>query len=639
MRRRVGAALAAVLVVASAPAALAQEAGTLQVESIDTDSYPTVTVTVTAPRLLVGQDLPEEAFQITENGQPREITVRRLPSDQLEILLLIDTSGSMVGSPLAAAKLAAVTFVEQMPPGTHVGVIGFGSTPTLASPFSTNLADKGEAIEALRAGGDTALYDALLMAVEQFSDDSSARRSLVVLSDGKDTASSGTLDEAIAELGPLGVRVYGVALQSPESDSEPLAKLAEATGARVVPADDPNALAGIYQQIASELVNQYELAFTSEARGPAQLGISLIYAGVITQAVRTVLLPAPVPSPTTTPAPEPRPAVTEPETVVVDEPAAASSPWPLFSGATAFFLALTTLLLLVFVRQRPSVQLGTETQMKTGQRRRRTKISRVTNSAIFVVERTLKRRGKDRTLNEALEGAGVLLRPAEFVVLVASAAITAAAIGTLLAGKLLGFLFAAGALAGSRVYLSIRTTRRRAAFAEQLGDTLQLLAGTLRSGYGVVQAIDILAQETDPPTSDEFRRVVLEARLGRDFIDSLHAMADRLRSEDFEWVTEAIEINREVGGDLAKVLDAVAGTIRDRDQIRRHVKALSAEGRMSLIILVALPFALAAFITIVNPDYIAELFSSVAGKVMTVGGAVLIVIGTFWMRRVVNIEF
>ena len=639
MRRRVGAALAAVLVVASAPAALAQEAGTLQVESIDTDSYPTVTVTVTAPRLLVGQDLPEEAFQITENGQPREITVRRLPSDQLEILLLIDTSGSMVGSPLAAAKLAAVTFVEQMPPGTHVGVIGFGSTPTLASPFSTNLADKGEAIEALQAGGDTALYDALLMAVEQFSDDPSARRSLVVLSDGKDTASSGTLDEAIAELGPLGVRVYGVALQSPESDSEPLAKLAEATGARVVPADDPNALAGIYQQIASELVNQYELAFTSEARGPAQLGISLIYAGVITQAVRTVLLPAPVPSPTTTPAPEPRPAVTEPETVVVDEPAAASSPWPLFSGATAFFLALTTLLLLVFVRQRPSVQLGTETQMKTGQRRRRTKISRVTNSAIFVVERTLKRRGKDRTLNEALEGAGVLLRPAEFVVLVASAAITAAAIGTLLAGKLLGFLFAAGALAGSRVYLSIRTTRRRAAFAEQLGDTLQLLAGTLRSGYGVVQAIDILAQETDPPTSDEFRRVVLEARLGRDFIDSLHAMADRLRSEDFEWVTEAIEINREVGGDLAKVLDAVAGTIRDRDQIRRHVKALSAEGRMSLIILVALPFALAAFITIVNPDYIAELFSSVAGKVMTVGGAVLIVIGTFWMRRVVNIEF
>ncbi|MFQ5948249.1 MAG: VWA domain-containing protein [Acidimicrobiia bacterium] len=638
MSRLVTALIATTLALALAAVAAAAEGAPLEVEEINADSYPEVTVVVTAPRPLVGQDLPNQAFGITENGEPREITIRKLPSHQLEIVLLLDTSGSMSGAPLAAAKSAAVTFVQQMPPGTRVAVIGFGSTPVVASPFSTNVAGEEQAIQDLQARGETALYDALLVAVEQFSEDLGARRSIVLLSDGGDTVSSSTLDEAIAELQRVGVKVYGVELQSPESDSEKLARLAETTGGRLVPADDPDALAGIYQQIASELINQYELTFRSEARGPAELRISLSHAGVTAEAVRTVRLPAAVPSPEATPAAEPEPVVVEPEPTTLVEPTVASR-WPLFTGAAAFFLALAITLLLLFMPSKRPVRLAAQAKVGTGGRRRRTKLSRIAESAVFVVERALERQGRDRTLNSALERAGVALRPAEFVVLLACGAVTAMAIGTLLSGRLLGLLLAAVTLLGSRLALSIRASRRRAAFADQLGDTLQLLAGTLRSGYGVLQAIDILSQEAEPPTSEELRRVVLESRLGRDFIEGLHAMADRLGSQDFEWVTEAIDINREVGGDLAEVLDKVAATIRDRNQIRRQVKALSAEGRLSAIILLALPFVLAAYISIVNPDYFAELTTSVAGRVMMAAGGILMVIGTFWMRRVVNVEY
>ena len=184
-----------------------------------------------------------------------------------------------------------------------------------------------------------------------------------------------------------------------------------------------------------------------------------------------------------------------------------------------------------------------------------------------------------------------------------------------------------------------RAERRLAKFDSQLERTLPLMAGSLRAGYGIMQALDVVARESESPTAEEFRRLVMESRLGRDLGESLDAMAERVKSEDFNFVVQAIEIHREVGGDLAEVLDHVADTIRDRNRVRGQVRALSAEGRLSAGILFALPFVMCVVIQILNPVYFKELTSHTVGQVMLVFGLGLLIVGGLWMRRLVRLVF
>ena len=141
-----------------------------------------------------------------------------------------------------------------------------------------------------------------------------------------------------------------------------------------------------------------------------------------------------------------------------------------------------------------------------------------------------------------------------------------------------------------------------------------------------------MAREAPAPTGEEFRRVVLEIRLGRDLTDALHDMAGRVRTEDFRWVVQAIDIHREVGGDLAAILDTVGGTIRERNQLLRQVSALTAEGRLSAYILVALPFVLAFLLRMVNPGYF-SLLTHGPGLAMTGVGIVMLSAGALWFRK------
>ena len=127
--------------------------------------------------------------------------------------------------------------------------------------------------------------------------------------------------------------------------------------------------------------------------------------------------------------------------------------------------------------------------------------------------------------------------------------------------------------------------------------------------------------------------------LGRDLTEALRALAARVESDDFGWVVDAIEIHRQVGGDLAEILDAVSTTIRDRAQIQRRIKALSAEGRMSAGILLSLPFLVGIAITLTNPEYMSELTGSVVGKVMIATGVFLMFVGTGWMRRIIKLKY
>jgi tight adherence protein B len=238
-----------------------------------------------------------------------------------------------------------------------------------------------------------------------------------------------------------------------------------------------------------------------------------------------------------------------------------------------------------------------------------------------------------------LERAGLPLSAGEFLALTVGAAIAGGILGQLFLQNLLfALVIAAVGAFVPNVMLDVAIARRTARLHSQLADVVSLLASSLRAGHSFFQALDIVSKEIGEPAGPEFQRVMVEVRLGRSVQDALDAMAERVGSEDFKWAVLAVNIQREVGGNLAEILDIVAETVRERDTIRRQVKVLTAEGRLSVKILVALPFVVGLYCWKVNPDYMNLLFSTRLGWIFLGTGAALMALGIFWARKVVKID-
>jgi tight adherence protein B len=255
------------------------------------------------------------------------------------------------------------------------------------------------------------------------------------------------------------------------------------------------------------------------------------------------------------------------------------------------------------------------------------------------VEKVLVKRGRLAAGAAALEEAGMSTTLPNFVLAVGLWTVVGVVLGTLLVDIWLGLLMVVVVPSAARLLVKIRSGRRQAAFADQLDDSLQLMASSLRAGHSLLRAVDAVSQDAASPTAEEFARIVNETRVGRDLSDSLDEVAARMRSEDFTWVAQAIAIHREVGGNLAEVLDAVGHTIRERNAIRRQVKALSAEGKLSALVLGALPFAIIGFLAMTNPGYLHKFTESAMGYGMLAAVAVLMLMGGFWLKKTVAIKF
>ena len=264
-------------------------------------------------------------------------------------------------------------------------------------------------------------------------------------------------------------------------------------------------------------------------------------------------------------------------------------------------------------------------------------LTRAATAATEAIDTLLRRRGT--TGAGQLERAGIRMGLQDYVFLVDVASIVAFALGLILIGPLMAVFLALLAPTGAYVLLQLLAARRRAKFADQLDDSLQLMASSLRAGHSMLQALASVAREAEEPASEEFSRIINETRVGRDLGSALEETANRMGSQDFVWVTQAIAINREVGGNLAEVLDAVGHTIRERNQIRRQVAALAAEGKLSAYILMALPFGIGGFLFISNPSYIGVLIQSPLGWGMIAAGVVMLTIGGIWLSKVVRIKF
>ena len=320
------------------------------------------------------------------------------------------------------------------------------------------------------------------------------------------------------------------------------------------------------------------------------------------------------------------------------------SSWVAYVFAALVFLALAAMVLIfTWPRQLPTRRIKQVAYFRQG-RSRPTKLdsgspaTAIARTALAATATVVRSGGMEERIALRLERAGMRMQPPEWVLLRVLATIGGGialfiALGPpgALLGLVLGFL-------ATVLYQSARVDRREGRFSDQLPDALQLVIGSLKSGFALPQALDALVSESPEPIRSEFGRALAEHRLGADLADALERVAQRTGSKDLVWVVMCIRIQREVGGNLAEVLQTTVDTMRERARLRRHVRSLSAEGRLSAWVLIALPLALALFMFVFRRSYMTPLVTDPTGVTMLVAGSLLFVAGIIWLIRVIKVE-
>src|SRR5436190_742264 len=189
-----------------------------------------------------------------------------------------------------------------------------------------------------------------------------------------------------------------------------------------------------------------------------------------------------------------------------------------------------------------------------------------------------------------------------------------------------------------RGYIKRRVSRKRGQFAEQLPDNLQVLASAMRAGHSFIGALSVVVDDAPEPSRSEFRRVIADEQLGVPLEDALHVVVERMESRELEQVALVAAVQRNSGGNTAEVLDRVTETIRERFELRRMVKTLTAQGRLSRWIVSLLPVFLLTVITLINPGYMHVLFASGGGRLALAFAGLMVIAGSFVIKRIVNIK-
>ena len=642
--------LAVLAVLVPSSLAMAQTEAAMEIVDINTERYDLngSTTMVVEFRNLDGELDPDQLV-VTANGQPVQLVgVDPLGQTQepVGIVLVIDVSGSMEGAPMEAAKAAAANFVSQKRPGDFIALVTFGDTVQTVSGFTTDIEALNARIAELEASGETAFNDGVIQGINLFeqSNASALRRNIIVLSDGTDTASVTTTDDVLAAINNPNnpVRVFGVALASPEFQPDAVQQVAEAGEGLFLSTSDPAELAALYGQIQREIGNLLVVRLGSPVFDAGPVEFSVTYAGL--SAVETVDVSGFVT--TTVPAPSTTVTFETAETFVVRSSLPISSSSLLGLAALGLGAAIGLFIYILFGRGGEDAGSVFKRRLEAYGRRGATEekkslFDRIPLLRLFSqkAEEEVRRRGLLSGVNSALEQANIPLSAGEAVAGGFGLAAVVGVLAALFTGNPImgGVFFAFGILIviGLLNFLGSREKRR---FENQLPDTLTLISTSLRAGYSLLQAVEAVAAEAPNPTAREFGRAIVEARLGRQVVAALQGITTRTQSQDFEWAVMAIEIQREVGGNLAEVLQTVSETMRQRNRLKGEIRALTAEGRISAIVLGILPFAMGGFLYASNPEYIKTLFETTFGIVALIAGGLLMIGGGLWLRKIVDIE-
>ena len=626
MKRRAG--LAALVVLALSASLASAATQPLQITGLDTSRQPLIAFSVHVPAGIAGKGTP--AFSVTENGHPISGLSISDPNKGANILAALDVSRSMRGKPLAQALAAARTFASTKQPIDQFSVLSFGDQVSAASPLTTDPTSIAAALRevTLASKQGTSLYDGLIDGIRALADAGSGRRVLVVLTDGDDTSSKSTAAQVIAAAHASDVSIYAIALKSSTFRPVILRRITTSTGGGLFQAG-AGEIKSVYREIGRDLHSTYLLEYTSSL--PAKK-ISLAVS-------------APGASSTTT--------------SFVSEGAKIVAPPKLNSNVSTFtdtrfanlFLALAIgvlALLGALLLFRPSsehrlakrIEGYAQVSAKVTERADGESRSPLFQQLLVATERALGRLKYWKRVGFLLQQADLPLRAAELFYIQLGAAAVLGILSTLIGVPVFVSLIAFGAgLLVPHLYVARKAGKRLKKFEAQLPDTLVAVAASLRAGHSFAQAMSTIVKDGGEPAAKEFARVETETRLGRSTDDALQAMAERLASRNFEFVVLAVNIQRQVGGSLAEILDMVADTVREREQFSRKVRALTAMGRASAYVLVAMPFFIGLALAAINYTYIKPLFTTGAGHIMFGTGLALIGIGTLILRKMVNFRY
>ncbi|GAA4095398.1 type II secretion system F family protein [Nocardioides kongjuensis] len=635
----VGPVIALFVVLAGAPA-YAEDGGIAHVEStgdgirilVDVPSGSQVDLAgVTAT--LDGTALDASASHTTSESAVRRTTV-----------LAIDTSNSMrKQGRFEAAQKAASTYLDTVPDDVEVGIVTFDSTVDVALEPTTDRAAARTVIDGLSLQRNTLLYDGIIAATDVAGD--SGQRSMLLLSDGADAGSTASIEDAVAAIKDAGTRVTIVGLDLAEDQLTPLRTIADSGKGEVITSSGA-ALAAAFAEQAEALADQVLVTaplpdgFSAKV---ATVEVSLPTSDGTAVVARSL---ATIEAASTPGAAAPLPTIADPDTGFT------APGWLLWVGVGVFAVGLVSVaVLLVPAKPAPMSIADRVTAYSTRvtgveDLARRSSSSKpqadpVLDQAKAAAAEILQRNSalNDR-MTRRLTAAGSEFKPSEWLLLHIGAVLAGGVVGLLLGqgSIVLGLLFMLVGFALPPFYLRFMAGRRKRAFDAALPEVLQLLSGALSAGLSLAQAVDTVVREGPEPIASEFKRVLVEARIGVSIEDAFEGVAQRFESKDFGWAVMAIRIQRQVGGNLAELLTTVASTMRERQYLRRHVRALSAEGRLSAIILCALPILFALFLFLTNREFLHPLVADIRGWILLGFGVLWMTIGSFLMSRMVRVE-
>jgi tight adherence protein B len=598
----------------------------IHIGKIDTSGFPNVAISVASDD---GATASVSQVRVVENGVPvetRSVSPAGSGFGAVDAVLAIDVSNSMRGDDLATALAAAKEFVRQVPGWIDIGVVAFADTATVVTPVTRDRAAVSSNVDAIGATttAGTSLFDAVVAASKMFT--GPGQHNLIVVTDGRNTRGTSDLQDAVAAAHRAGMTVYPIGLAGPQTDESTLRRLASATGGgyRSISLHDLDA---VYSSLARQLSEQYVVRYSSKV--PRGVTAEITVWTPSGRATVHVLTP-PIRTDT-------------------------SRPDGILDWLYTTNLGLALSVLLSFLAAVSFLTLVTRTRWAAQRQellRRRLGASagaqrpQVHGSAAAIPQPvaeaaawTARATGLSPPVERLLERAAWRLAVGEFFAVTAVAAFAAVLVVGLLTHNAIPGLAASGIVAMVPYVVLSRAARKRGeAVQRQLADVLMVLASALRAGHSFLQALDTVSKEVGDPAASEFGRALAEMRLGRSVDDALTALAQRIGSQDLDWAVTAISIQRRVGGNLAEVLETLAGTIRERETLRRQMRVLSSEGRLSVIILTVLPFLIGSYIMVVNPSYGQTLTGTKLGLMMLGGGGLLMIVGYVWMRRIVRLD-
>jgi tight adherence protein B len=610
----------ALLAVTAVPASAAE---TVAIRSVDTSRLPDVRVTVTA-----ASATGAGRFRVTENGRrvaPHQLDVQP-PSGATAVALVVDTSQSMQGRPIRAAVAAAADFLGRKRPADEIALFTFGHRVQTVQPLTRDPNELALGLHAVAIDPTqgTALNDGVAAAVEELETrPPTTRRVVVVLSDGEDNAS--TIPASAVETAAVRgqVAVHSVAIRSALYTPRTLQAITGRTGGSFHEAETSD-LREVYRSIARDLARTYVISYRSQASDLVDLTVE---AGG--ERARTSYDGN-------------RPSTLRTGDGVVPERITHAS----WSAPVLALLVLALLLAGGLAVFRPRPRKGVRqllapygrTVVQPEQDREQPKMSFVRHVAVST-ERLLGDLRFWKRIGKLIERADLPLRTAELFYVMLAAAIVAGVAASLL-GAPLPLRAAALAIGATLPLLFVRhkARSRQKAFEDQLPDTLMTMASSMKAGHSFNQAIETIIKEGSDPAAAEFARASSEIRLGRAADVALDDMARRLDSQNFGFVVTSVNVQRQVGGSLAEILDGVAETVRQRQQFRRKVKALTAMGRASAYVLLALPFFLGALIFVMNREFMMPLFTDPAGRLLLMAGLVSLTIGGAILKKIVSFK-